>query len=584
MKLTQLATLISLTTLGATPSFAQDYTNQIVSKRPNIVVIMAEDLSPRFGAYGDKVANTPNIDAFADQAVRFDNAYAMAPISAPSRAGVITGRFPNSIGLQHMRTVQFKEKPYVGVPPEHIKAYPEILRRNNYFTYNDTKTDYQFTNGLADPGPFTIWDQQGKYSDLTDQNIPFPWREFDLQGKNFYLRYNPQITHESSVYFADTAHQSMQSYIEKWDELRQLYQIERTNVKDVTVPDFLPDTPEVRRDIARHYDNIQILDRQIGKLFAALKKDNLWDNTIVIITSDHGDGLPRHKRTLYDTGLQVPFIAYVPEQYQPSGWKQPGQADQRLVSFEDLAPTLLGFAGAEIPDYMHGNDLSADDSTPRQYAYSVRDRMGAVVYRGRTVRDERFRYIRNYNQAPEDFDSLFSLSQGAVQSLLEGRDDQTLTREQAQIFAAKPEEELYDTVSDPQQLHNLADNPAYQDELERFRLALAEWQSHYADLSLIPEEKLAQAANNQHNQQSTTQAPYANFDSLTNRFSISNITSGASIGYQLDNGDWQLYTGTFEVPPGTRHITYKAVRYGWKESEAQRYQITKDTNTHREDS
>lgn len=204
---------------------AADFSAQVHSQRPNIVLILAEDMNPRLGAYGDPNAVTPNIDALAKESVLFTNAFTMAGVSAPSRAGLITGMPQQATGLLHMRTSTYKHK-YQGVPPSYVKAYPELLRANGYFTYNDTKTDYQFTDGHSDVGPFTIWSAHGSYFNLNDLMVPASWENYDLKGKPFFINLNPQITHESGIFTAENVAEiapEFKAMPALWDQLRSHY-------------------------------------------------------------------------------------------------------------------------------------------------------------------------------------------------------------------------------------------------------------------------------------------------------------------------------------------------------------------------
>ena len=176
MKIKWLALLVCA---ALNTAYCADFSAQINSKRPNIVLITAEDCSQRFGAYGDSVANTPNIDKLAKESAIFDEVYTMAPVSSPSRAGLITGKFPQTQGLQHMRTINYPNNGYVGVPEPFVKGYPEILRANGYFTYVDTKTDYQFCTGPYDIGPFTLWDAHGDKTFEAALNVPIAYRHYD---------------------------------------------------------------------------------------------------------------------------------------------------------------------------------------------------------------------------------------------------------------------------------------------------------------------------------------------------------------------------------------------------------------------
>ncbi|SHF27225.1 sulfatase [Vibrio gazogenes] len=568
--------VLALTLLAASISStvnAADFTPQKQSEKPNIVLIMAEDLSPRWGAYGDSVAKTPNIDALAKESVRFQQVYAMAPVSAPSRAGVITGRFPQTLGLQHMRTTNYPGGGYIGVPESQVKGYPELLRANGYFTYNDTKTDYQFSGGPMNIGPFTLWDQHGSYKNMDDFMAPIAWRNYDLHGKPFFLHLNPQITHESGIFRKeDLLDKKWERLVNRWDKLRAHYNIQLTDPKDIKLEPYYPDTPRVRRDIARHYDNVQVMDQMVGKIVQGLKKDGLWDNTILIVTTDHGDGIPRHKRDLYDSGLKVPFMVHVPKQYRPLWWKQNGQTESRLVSFEDLAPTILGFSGSQVPDYMTGVDLSKDNATVREYVYAGRDRFDSVPQYGRSVRNARYSYVYNeHTEIPGGYDNNFRNNLGIMQSMKAENEAGHLNKQQKIWFEPRPQEELYDKVNDPYELNNLAQDPKYKAVLETMRQALVAWDGSAVDMSLMPESEMVKQILDKDGKQRVTEAPFGHYNSLFKTFSIVNRTQNASIGYRFDDGDWLLYTKALKVPQGVHKIEFKSVRYGWKESENQSY-------------
>lgn len=350
-------TLASLTA-GITGVAAQAQSNlltaQRINDRPNIVLVISEDLSPRFGCYGDPVANTPNIDALAAEGIRFTNVHTMAGVSGPSRSGLITGVFQNFSNLLHMRSMGFQGGKYFAVPPAEMKAYPELMRRAGYFTYCDVKFDYQWGTPM-DPCAFSIWNaiEEGGYNDVMSHTLKPVWRTLNLQDRPFFLNYNPQITHESGLFDSQRKElpKAFLPSAQKWDKLRSMYNIKPTDPDKVSVDPFFMDTKASRKEIARHYDNIQVMDQQVGQLIANLKADGLWDNTIFILTTDHGDCLPRSKRDAYSSGTLVPMIIHIPDKYRPEWMGENGTVEDRLVSFEDLTPTLLGFADVEIPDY-----------------------------------------------------------------------------------------------------------------------------------------------------------------------------------------------------------------------------------------
>jgi len=254
--------------------------------RPNIVWISNEDMSPHLGVYGDALARTPTLDRFATQSIRFTHAFTTAPVCAPSRAAIITGMYQASIGAQHMRTTEDRVPelpgPYLAVPPFYVKAFPEYLRAAGYFTSNRAKTDYQF--GV----PFTIWDDLGNRAH---------WRNRPDPSQPFFSVFNLEVTHESQIFPSSPARKGKTLV---------------TDPAEIKVPPYYPDTPLVREELARMYDNIADMDGQVAELLKQLDEDGLADNTIVFYWSDHGDGVPRAKRSLYDSGLRVPLMIRIP--------------------------------------------------------------------------------------------------------------------------------------------------------------------------------------------------------------------------------------------------------------------------------
>lgn len=535
--------------------------------RPNIVLILAEDLSPRFGCYGDKVANTPNIDALAQEGIRFTNVYTMAGVSAASRAGLITGVYQNFTGLQHMRTTGFKEKPYMGVPPAEVKAYPELLRKNGYFTYSDPKFDYQFCEGPTSPGPFTIWSATGNARNPKDQLLQPVWRSLNKSDKPFFINYNPQITHESGLFLLDSVPKGMRPFIQGKYAIRAQYKYTPTDPAKVKLDPYWVDTPQTRKELALFYDNIQVMDIQVGEVIKNLKEDGLWENTILIVSTDHGDCLPRHKREGYVSGTQVPFVVHIPKKYKPDWFGKAGSIDNRLISFEDLAPTILGFAGVDVPEYMHGVDLSEDTPTTREYVYAVRGRMDEIeAFRSYFVLGNGFQYIRNLDKTPNGANIAYRNFIQTNKDLNTAHAAGKLNKGQEQWFQEKAAEELYDLKEDPFQLNNIASNPKYKKVLNRYREEFDRWRNRGNDMTLVPESVMVKDLLDENGQQRTTLPPIAVQDEINKKVYIANRTENASIGYSFDGKYWEIYNGSFTPPANVSQVLIKAVRYGWKES------------------
>ncbi|MGA8203303.1 MAG: sulfatase-like hydrolase/transferase [Woeseiaceae bacterium] len=526
----------------------------VPATRPNILLIVAEDMSMKVGAFGDSVARTPSIDALAADGIRYTRAFTVAGVCAPSRSGLITGVYPISMGTQQMRTSQMQ---YEAVPPPDVKAFPELLRRAGYVTGNVAKTDYQFGD------PFTVWDENvGNFVEPPDLAL---WRKLP-QDRPFFVMVNLMSTHESwlatpetkvSGPFAESIQRLATNRLKLVDKV--------TDPEAVTVPAYFPDTLAVRASIAQMYDNIHYMDGQVGEILANLEADGHVDDTIVIWTTDHGDGFPRAKRSVYDSGLHVPMVIRFPDS------RGRGTIEDRLVSFIDLAPTILDLAGAPVPHFIQGRDFLTGPA--RQYVYGARDRMDHVPDRVRAVRGKRYEYIRNFMPEvpyfrPLAFRDMFPI----MQALWAGHQAGTLTPEQEFYFTApRPKEELYDTANDPDEVENLAGDPNHAEVLVRLRIAKDNWLNAVGDRSEEPEEEMIESMW-PGRVQPVTAAPEAtaSVDATgTRRVSLRCETPGASIGYRIAGSTagehWDLYVEPVMLPADAT-LEAKAIRYGYKES------------------
>jgi arylsulfatase A-like enzyme len=521
--------------------------------RPNILLVVFEDLSPRIRALGDPVATTPVLDAFAAEAMQFTAAFTTAGVCAPSRSALITGVHQQTLGTGHMRT----RSPvpgltgggpieYDAVPPPAVRAFPELLRAAGYYTSNNGKTDYQFGE------PFLIWD---------DARAPHPWRERDPQ-QPFFAMVNIMTTHESYLWPTDGASDSPLATLVRQRNLRDLAGKQPvTDPATVPVPPYLPDTPAVRADIARQYDNQHFSERQLARLLAELEEDGLDRNTIVVVTTDHGDGLPRMKRSLYDSGLHVPLLVRFPD------GRGAGRRSDALVSFVDLAPTLLSLAGVPVPGYVQGQVAFGPRTAPeRRYIYAAMDRHDALPDRQRAVRDRRYKYILNHQPERPFFRRLafreqLPTMQEIWQAAAAGTAPDSLRR---LLEAPRPAEELYDTRRDPDEVRNLAADPAHRKTLERLRAAQLAFLARVGDRAAVPEAEMI-AAMWPGLQQPRTAAPKLRV--ADGQVVLSCATAGAAIGYRIGGTRrWQVYTAPFAVPSGAL-LEARAQRYGYAVSE-----------------
>lgn len=535
--------------------------------RPNILLLTAEDMSPRVGAFGDAVALTPRLDQLAAEGVRFPNTFTTAGVCAPSRAAQITGMHQNAVGAGHMRTSSGGPIAYTAVPPPNVKAYPELLRAAGYYTFNSGKTDYGFAESpMAGSGPRTIWDAD----ELSAAN---DWRS-GPPDRPFFGMINFGITHESNLFPLDSWPKNVMHALMLPLLLWQQWGLEPvTDPADVILPAYYPDTPLVRRTVARQYDNIHHMDRQVGDLLDRLEADGLADSTIVIWTTDHGSGLPASKRELTDGGLRVPMIIRWPERFRPPNLA-PGSADERLVSFVDLAPQILSWAGVEPGEWMVGSAFAGPQAAaPREYVYAARDRLDNASDRSRAVRDASFKYIRNdFPDKPRGQEIPF---RETIDMMAEWRglfDAGELSWAQARWFEPRGKEELYHLPSDPFEVHNLVTDPAHGETLTRLRGALDAWLASHDDQGAVAEEELV-ARFYPDGTQPETASPEINFSGNAGAIvvELSSATPGASLSYRRSGAGrpehWELYTEPFAVNPGEQ-VEAIAVRYGWSESDA----------------
>ncbi len=501
-------------------------------KRPNILWISCEDMSRELGCYGYHNIRTPNIDRLASQGRKYTNAYTVAPVCAPNRSGMITAMYPNSIGSSHMRT---SVKQYECVPPPYVHCFTEYLRAGGYYCTNNAKTDYQFS------APLTAWDRSGgKHDDWAGRS----------QGQPFFSVINLTVTHESRIRVP----------------------LETDPIKDpdkVELPPYYPDTPLVRRDMARYLDNIETMDGQVGEILDRLERDGLLDETIIFFWSDHGRGLPRGKRWVYDSGIQVPLIVRWP------GKVKPGSVTDELVCSIDFGPTAMSLAGVEIPVHMQGRAfMGGQKAAPRSYVFAFRDRMDETYDMIRAARDKRFKYIRNYH--PEkpyaqriDYMDLMPTMQEWRRLAAEDK----LTGPQKLFFEdTKPVHELYDCDTDPHEIDNLAYDPAYAAVLARMQGAMDQWIEDIEDVGFVTEDQLIERFWPGHVQPGTLAPRFTpdggNYRGTT-RVSLASPTDGASIAWTADEGEnprWKLYSGPIRLNNNAT-VRAKAIRIGYKVSE-----------------
>ncbi|MFG3371272.1 sulfatase-like hydrolase/transferase [Streptomyces sp. NPDC090032] len=431
---------------AATAPAASAATSRTPAERPNILWLVAEDHYPFVGAYGDPVARTPTLDRLAREGIRYENSYSTAPVCAPSRFALLTGVAPQSAGpAEHMRAL--------GRTPAFLRGFPEYLRQAGYYTTNNSKTDYNTTVDMT-----ATWDASSATAHYRDRPADAP----------FFAVFNDMTTHESSLFTAQDG---------------------RTRRDEIRLPAYLPDTPEIRGDFAHYYDAMETMDSHVAARLAELEAAGLADDTIVFFYSDNGGVLPRSKRHCYDEGMRTALIVRFPEKWTHLAPRATGSVEQRAVTSVDYGPTVLALAGQDIPTYMQGRPFAGvRHLPPARYAFGGRDRMDERYDMVRTARDERYRYLRNYApHRPWGQHGAYAWLARGYQSWQQAHLDGTLDAVQDRFWGTKPAEELYDLHTDPDEIHNLAGDPAHTRTLDRLSRALDEHIVAVHDNGFIPE-------------------------------------------------------------------------------------------------
>ena len=440
---------------------------------PNILWITAEDMSPYLGCYGDEFATTPNLDRFARESVRYTRAFAAAPVCSPSRACLITGITTVSLGAHQMRSA---------FPiPDRVKAFPSYLRKTGYFTSNNVKTDYN--NGAAQRLIAEAWNES-----INDAHWRSNQRE---EGQPFFSVFNDMSTHQSrtTVWPHEVFIREIQSKLAE----EQIH-----DPMKVPLPPYYPDTPLIRKEWARMYDCVTVMDRNTGRLLKELEEDGLADNTIVFFYSDHGTGMPRGKRMLHDSGMRVALMVRFPRRYQHLAPSPPGTVNEELVSFVDFPATVLNLVGLKKKDYMQGRIfLGQNRDSERDYIYGCRDRVDEVFECARSLRSRKYLYIRNYHpHLSHNQPSVFSDLGRTRQEInrLAKNNPQTMNKVQLDYAGPdKPVEAFYDCDSDPQNLINLLEGTmttVQQEALREHRRAYRAERLKLRDPGAIPEDEM----------------------------------------------------------------------------------------------
>lgn len=464
---------IVLATLALVLNSSCENVDRQTNDRPNIVWIFVEDMNDWMGCYGDSTVPTPNIDKLAEEGIRFDRAYMPAGVCSATRSAIALGAMQTSLGVHNHRSSRQRTPSEKIELPDHIKTIYQLMRKSGYFVMNSgPKNDFNFLwptqnekelENITSPYGTGAYFSNDKNDLLYDVNKSSWGYSSDLlknrpEGKPIFMQLQ-LIGGKGNGKFKGANAQA---------GIKAGKHVVFTDPSSVEVMPYYPDIPEVRNEIAHHYDNIRLTDDQVGKIIDDLKKEGIYENTVVFFWTDHGMKLPRHKQWLYEGGIKVPFVMSGP------GVKK-GTVRSDLVSGIDITATTLTLADIALPEWYEGINL-LDENDQRDYVISARDRCDYTIERVRAVTTQRFKYIRNFmTDRPfmqAQYRDVMDFTKAMKTYYVEGKMDTI------QAFMWSEEriaEELYDLENDPQEINNLAADLAYMEELSRHRSILELW-------------------------------------------------------------------------------------------------------------
>jgi arylsulfatase A-like enzyme len=419
------------------------------AQTPNIVWIVVEDMSANMSCYGETTIRTPNIDRLASEGVRFSRAFTTAPVCSPSRSALVTGMYQTTIGAHNHRSSRGPDKIHL---PEHVKLLPQYFRERGYYTVLGAVNDNR--------------DRAKRSAALGKSDYNFVWDESVYDGNDWAGRKPDQ------PFFAQI--------MLRGGKNRGAKVAKPVDPAALKLPPYYPDHPVLREDWARYLNSVLKTDEEVGRILDRLRDERLADNTIVAFLTDHGISHVRDKQFLYEGGIHVPMIIRWP------GKVAPGSVRDDLVLQIDLSATTLAAGGVAVPSHLEGQNLLAADFKPREHVVTARDRCDETVDRIRSVRTDRFKYIRNfYPDRSHAQPNRYKDAKPIMVTMRELNAAGKLKPEQARVFAAtRPEDDLKD---DPFELKNLASSTDHAATLADLRGKLDAWIKSTGDKGQFPE-------------------------------------------------------------------------------------------------
>ncbi|WP_414661747.1 sulfatase family protein [Horticoccus sp. 23ND18S-11] len=435
--------------------------------RPNVLWFIVDDMSANLGCYGETAIATPHIDRLAREGTRFSRAFTTAPVCSPCRSGFITGMYQTSIGAHHHRSGRGSEKITL---PAGVEPVPLRFQRAGYYTC--------IGSGLPDTG--RAGKAKGKARagaglGKTDYNFEWDAAMYDSNdwkgrspGQPFFM----QVQLAGGKLRGGTDANAQQLAARARAELGSA-----TDPEKVVLPPYYPRDPVLLRDWAAYLDAVRFTDQHVGDVIARLEKEGVLEQTLVIFATDHGISHARGKQFLYDEGTHVPFIVRGPGVPR-------GKVRDDLIELIDLTPVSLAAAGIPVPATMQAKDVFGTGYTPRTHVFAARDRCDETVERIRSVRSDRFLYIRNFHpQRPHLQPNAYKDGKTIVQAIRSLHDAGKLDPlpESLLFSPTRPVEELYEWTTDRWQVKNLAGDPAHRANLETLRARLDRWMAETQD-------------------------------------------------------------------------------------------------------